>query len=58
MPCPGRSAKAFSLTNAFQLLVIIDTSGAFAEADLWPEIEVDLDAALRRLGYESPADAH
>ena len=34
-------STAHPLADAFQLLVIIGTNSAFAEADLWPEIEVD-----------------
>ena len=45
------------VTDAFQFLVIINTSGAFAETDFRPEIEADLDAALRWLAYERPPEA-
>src|SRR6267378_6862140 len=54
---PGPSATDFVVADALQLLIIIDSSLAFAEADLWPKIDVDLDATVRRLADISSADS-
>src|SRR5262249_11794604 len=58
---PGAKRNGFPadecvVTHPFELLVVIDAGGAFAEADLRPHVDIDLDAAWRRLATERPAD--